>query len=291
MKNNRSGQRLDFFLALPSFILVLGVTLYVFFNTLIESLGYIPALFLNKMTLMHYGALFQNRIFIRSFLFSFGTAMVSTALSTAAGVFLVYMISRRERRFAGTLYKLPIILSYIAAAVLIYNTYSDRGVLYHILSALGHGAYNLNIIYNSSGIAVVLLYMFKAIPFVALSIYPIFSRTDLKYREAAENLGCTNSQYIFRILLPICKRAILASALIVFNYNLFSYEGFYYLGPSNPPSIGVMAYQHYISADMSKRAAGMAINMTMMVISLILCVVYYHLIKEEEREVSNETLE
>lgn len=271
-------------MAFPSFAILFGVTIFVFFNTLKESLGYIPELFLHNFTIDHYISLLQDEIFLKSLLFSFSVAFASTALSTILGIFLGYSISKKSRSFGKSIYKLPIILSYVASAILVYNAYSDRGLIYHILKGFGMNIENLNIIYNEGGFAVVILYMFKAIPFIALSLYPIFSKTDLKYREVAENLGCSKFMYIFRILIPISRRTIFACALIIFNYNLFSYEGFYYLGPSVPPSIGVLAYQNYISADMSRRAAGMAINMVMIIISLILCFIYYKLIKGQGKE-------
>ena len=271
-------------MAFPSFAILFGVTIYVFFNTLKESLGYIPELFLHNFTTDYYISLVHDEIFLKSLIFSFSVAFASTILSTLLGIFLGYFISKKSRSFGKSIYKLPIILSYVASAVLVYNAYSDRGLIYHILNGVGISVKNLNIIYNDKGIAVIILYMFKAIPFIALSLYPIFFKIDLKYREVAENLGCSKLMYIFKILIPISRRTILACALIIFNYNLFSYEGFYYLGPSVPPAIGVLAYQNYVSADMSRRAAGMAINMIMIIISLILCFIYYKFIKGQGEE-------
>lgn len=269
---------------MPSFIIVFSVTSFVVINTLKESLGLIPELFLHDITLKYYVELLADKVFIKSLSFSIVIAFISAVLSTLFGTCLGYAVGKTKGEVINSTYKFPIFLSYIAAAALIYNTFSDHGLLYHIFFALGLNVDNLNIIYNPNGLAVVVLNVFKGIPFVAFSVAPIFSKNYSTYKETAKNLGCSSLMYIFKILLPLCKRAILASSLVLFNYNLFAYEGFYYLGPSNPPSIGVLAFQKYISSDISNRVVGMVINMIMIIISLILCVIYYKLIKSEKKE-------
>lgn len=278
MENNRLNKAI---LVLPSLLIVLFITSYVVANTLKESLGLIPELFLNQLTLKYYAELFTDRVFIGSFSYSIFVALISAALSALSGTYLGYAVSKSKNSFVRASYKIPVFLSYVAAAALIYNTYSDRGLLYHILQSAGFKTDGLNIIYNSKGLAVILLNMLKGISFVAFSVYPILLKTDTAYKETARNLGCTNYAYVMKILLPLCRRSILSSALVIFNYNLFAYEGFYFLGPSNPASIGVLAYNTYLNPDMTYRAYGMAINMTMIIISLMLCYVYYRLLRKE----------
>lgn len=268
---------------MPSFIIVFFITSYVIINTLKESLGYIPELFLNEFTLKYYIELISNAIFLKSMMYSLYIALISTLLSTVFGTYLGYIVSKNKRALTKTMYRFPILLSYIAASALIYSTYSDKGLLYHMLQIMGLNISNLNIIYNTNGIAIILLNMFKGIPFIAFSVCPIFLKTDAAYIETARNLGCTNLMYIFKVLLPMSKHSIITSFLVIFNYNLFTYEGFYFLGPSNPVSIGVLVYQTYIKADMTNRAFGMAINMVMIIVSSILCIVYYNVIRNNKQ--------
>lgn len=283
MKNHRKNYIEDFILMTPSFVLVFSITAYVLVNTFVESLGIIPELFLREVSFDHFRKLFADGIFVEGMVFSLKIASLSGFLSTLAGVYLAYELAKGSHSKKVLWYRYPIILSYIAAALLIYNTYSTRGLLYHILLLFGVDVGGLEIIYASSGLAVVLLNLFKGIPFVAFSVYPIFVKVDGKYRETARNLGCNRSSYVYRILLPMAKHAILTSFLILFNYNLFSYEGFYFLGPSRPFSVGVMAYNAYIHPDLSMRPYAMAINFVMMFISLLLCLVFYKSLKGSKK--------
>lgn len=278
MENNKVNNAI---LVIPPLLVVFSITIYVVLNTLKESLGLIPELFLNEITFKYYVNLFTDKIFVSSFFYSIFVALMSASLSAVLGTYLGYAISKSKSSFSNISYRFPIFLSYVAAAALIYNTYSDKGLLYHMLQFIGVKIDSLNIIYNSNGLAVILLNIFKGIPFIAFSVYPILLKIDASYKETARNLGCTNIMYIMKILLPLCKRSILSSTLVIFNYNLFTYEGFYFLGPSNPPSIGVLAYNTYLNPDMTYRAYGMSINMIMIAISLILCFLYYRLLKGE----------
>lgn len=269
---------------LPSLSVIIIITMFVIINTFMESLGYIPELSFNNFTFKYYRELFADSAFLNSLYYSFKIALISAIIATALGSYLGYYISKLNNKFLNILYRLPILLSYVAAAALIYTTYSDKGLLFHIISLLGFTEVDINLIFNSSGIAVILLNIFKGMPFIAFSVTPIFMKADKNYRFVAQNLGSTRFQYVIKILLPLAKRAIFTSFLVIFNFNMFTYEGFYYLGPSNPVSIGVYAYKTYLNADLSNRIYGMAINMIMILISLILCVLYYKMIKKDGQE-------
>lgn len=286
LKSNKKSIIENSLLLIPSFLIVFSITAYVLANTLRESLGIIPELSLNEITLRHYVSLISDRIFLEGFLFSIMVALISTTISIVAGTYLSYVFSQRKRGLSAFMYRYPILLSYIAAAVLIYNTYSDRGLIYHIALILGIDIAPLDIIYNSKGISVIILNIFKGIPFVAFLLYPIFIKTDSEYRETAKNLGCTDIMYVYKILLPLSRHSILTSFLVIFNYNLFSYEGYYFLGPSTPISIGVLAYNSYINSDLLYRTSSMAINFVMMTVSIILCVVFYKSLKQTKKGTS-----
>jgi putative spermidine/putrescine transport system permease protein len=271
---------------MPSFLIVFFITAYVLVNTFIESLGLIPELFLHEITFKHYMKLMGDKIFMEGFLFSLIIALISSTISISAGTYLSYVLSQSKKGVTAFMYRYPIILSYIAAAVLVYNTYSSRGLIYHIFLFFGLETGSLDIIYNSKGIGVILLNAFKGIPFVAFSLYPIFIKADSEYRETAKNLGCTDTMYVYKVLLPLCRHSILTSFLIIFNYNLFSYEGYYFLGPSKPVSIGVLAYSTYINPDLSMRASSMAVNFVMMAVSIVLCVIFYKSLKQVKKGTS-----
>lgn len=268
-------------LILPAAFLTVVITAFTVLNTLRESLGYLPELSLYALDLSNYAELFGNRVFLNSLWYSFYVAAVSTLLCIGFGLMLGYLISRVKSPIIHMLYRLPIVLSYVAAGLLVYTTFSDYGVLYHLLDLIGIKTNGLNILFHPSGGGVILLNCFKGIPFMAMSTAPVFHKALKQFPAAAMNLGASRPQIIFRIILPLVKRSALTSALVLFNYQMFSYEGFYYLGSSTPVSLGVLSYQSYLTSDLRNRAACMAINSVMIGISLITSFLYIRAMRKD----------
>lgn len=208
-------------------------------------------------------------------------AFVSTALCVLLGLVLAYLLCRTRSSVLQTLSRLPIVLSYIAAGLLLYTTLSDHGLLYHLLTLFGIETDGLNILFQPSGVGVIILNCFKGVPFFALSITPVLSRVLNRYSAAAMNLGASKRQIGLRIIFPMIRRSAFTSALVLFNYQMFAFESFYYLGSSTPVSLGVFAYQSYQTSDLRNRAVCMAINSIMIGISLVTSLMYVYAMRKD----------
>lgn len=268
-------------LLLPAVFLVFAVTAFTVLNTVREGLGYLPELSLYALDFSNYADLFGNGVFLNSLWYSFYVALVSTMLCLVFGVLLGYLLCQIKSPLIHILYRLPIVLSYVAAGLLLYTTLGDYGVLYHLLALLGVKTDGLDILFHPAGGGVILLNCFKGIPFMAMSTAPVLRYALERFPATAMNLGASETQLIFRIILPIVKRSALTSALVLFNYQMFSYEGFYYLGASRPVSLGVLAYQSYLTSDLRNRAVCMAINSVMIGISLLTSLLYVRTIRKD----------
>jgi spermidine/putrescine transport system permease protein len=69
-------------------------------------------------------------------------------------------------------------------------------------------------IYTVPGVLSALSYNY--LPFAILPLYASFARQDPRIIEAAQDLGASKSRLITRVLIPMHKGALLASALFVF---------------------------------------------------------------------------
>ncbi|MCR4753894.1 MAG: ABC transporter permease subunit [Lachnospiraceae bacterium] len=271
----------SFYPVIPAAVLTVVITLYAVINTLTEGLGVVPELSLYKPDGGRFVRLFTDRIFIKSLVYSFYIALISTVLCVIFGMLLGYLISRTKSPVINTVCRLPFILSYVAAGILIYTTFSDHGVLWHILDWFGIGRDGLSIVYSPSGAAVIILNCFKGIPFMAMSTTPAFYRALDRYPAIASNLGASPLQIAGRVVLPLVRHSALTTALVLFNYQMFSYEGFYYLGSSTPVSLGVLAYESTLTSDLRDRSQSMAISFVMIVISLITSCAYIRAMRKD----------
>lgn len=261
-------------LVIPALVITAGITVYSILNTIIESLGYLPALKLYGTGFDNYRLLFADRYFAKSLAYSFYVASISVILCLILGLTLGYLICRINSPVIQTIYRMPFILSYVAAGVIIFTTLGDHGVLWHILDLAGIAPEGLDIVYNPSGAAVIILNCFKGVPFMAMSTAPAFYRATKHFPATAANLGASSFLTARKVVLPLVKHSALTSALVLFNYQLFSYEGFYYLGSSTPVSLGVLAYESNRSSDLRSRTLCMAISAVMIAISLITSYAY-----------------
>lgn len=268
-------------LLLPAVFLVTVISVFVILNTCREGLGYLPELSMYALDFSNYADLFGNSVFLRSLTYSFYVAVVSTALCFILGLMLAYLLCRTQNSVLQAISRLPIVLSYIAAGLLLYTTLSDHGLLYHLLTLFGIGTDGLNILFRPSGIGVIILNCFKGVPFLAMSMVPVLSRILDRYSAAAMNLGASKQQIGLRIIFPLIRRSAFTSALVLFNYQMFAYESFYYLGSSTPVSLGVFAYQSYQTSDLRNRAVCMAINSIMIGISLVTSLMYVYTMRKD----------
>ena len=281
MTRRRLKKLLPCIMALPALALAASITLGSVINTFSEGLGYLPELHMEELTLQHFLSLFSDAAFQRSLWWSLRIAAVSTFLSVVLGAALAWLLAASGWRCAARIARLPVILSYMAAAVLIYNTFSRYGLVYHIVRLAGLEWSGPDIVFSSSGTAVILLYLFKGAPYIALSLAPIFARAMRDLRAAAWNLGAGRMSTFLHVIAPSGRRTMLTGALVLFNFDLTAYEGFSSLGPARPTALGVLALQTYQKADLRARADGMAISAVMIVFALLSAVLFSRALRRE----------
>jgi len=71
--------------------------------------------------------------------------------------------------------------------------------------------------------AVLLAYVFIALPLAILSLYPTFSRLDQELPEAAGTMGATPLAGFLTVVLPLVRRAVAATGALVFIFVLGAY--------------------------------------------------------------------
>lgn len=261
-------------LMFPAVFFVTAISAFVILNTFREGLGYLPELSMYALTLSNYRELFGNSVFLRGLGYSFYIALVSTVLCFVLGIMLAYLLCRTKSFALLTLSRLPVVLSFVAAGLLLYNTLSGHGLLYHLLMLVGIKTEGLNILFRPSGFGVIALNCFKGVPFMAMSITPVLSHALGRYSALAMNLGASKAQIWLRVIFPLIRRSAFTSALVLFNYQMFAYESFYYLGSATPVSLGVFAYRSYQTSDLRNRAVCMAVNSVMIAVSLVTSLLY-----------------
>lgn len=267
-----------YLLIAPATLLLLFIMGIGIFTCVSQSLGYIPLIGLDNITFDYYKVILSNQQFLNSLILSLKTSIISSIIATIIGVILAYLMTKsRVSKFRYFLLNLPIIVPHIIVVMLAFAVFSKTGILARIL-------YNLNLINDSSefislvndknGIGIIIVYIYKGMPFIAITVYNILKRIDIKLEDVAKNLGANKYQIFKLVILPQIMPTILSSFIVIFAFSFGSFEVPYLIGATNPKALPVSAYINYINTDLTQRPLSMAMNTILTFISFILLILY-----------------
>lgn len=268
-----------YIMLIPVMIVILGIFVNGLIMAFMQSLGYFKAIGLTEFTFKYYKEVLTSQGFLSSLGFSVYIATISSVIAVVLGVILSYCILRSTHRkgIEEAVYKLPIVVPHIVAALLVYNILAQSGILPRILYSIGiikHQSQFPSLLYDKNGIGIIIAYIWKGIPFVAMVVYTILSNINNKLSQVAFNLGANNRQVFFYVLLPLIMPSILSSFIIIFAFSFGAYELPFLLGPTSPKALPVKAYVEYTNPNLANRPYAMVINMILTIVSLILVWLY-----------------
>lgn len=267
-----------YLLLLPVTIILLGVMGVGVINCIAQSLGYFPQIGLTELTFDYYREVLRNTTFLKSLLFTLKTSFISASLSVILGVWLSYVLMKEKfSKFRRLILNTPIVVPHIVVVLLMFINFSQSGMVSRVL-------YKLNIIDTSSqfisivsdqgGIGIIMVYLWKGIPYTTITTYNILRNMSDKLESVAINLGANKLQSFRYIILPLAMPSIISAFIMLFAFAFGSFEVPFLIGPSTPKTLAVQAYLSYSSSDLFQRPDAMVMNVTLSLISFVLLIVY-----------------
>lgn len=151
-------------------------------------------------------------------------ALAATALTLLLAVPYTFLLTRRPR--ARQVPHLVLVLATLSLSEVIV------AFAWSLLLSRTSGVSNLFVALGlmdapvswSPGLwAVLLSFVFIALPLAVLSLYPTFSRLDQELPEAAGTMGAPPLQGFVTVVLPLVRRAVAATGALVFIFVLGAY--------------------------------------------------------------------
>lgn len=256
-------------------IIILGIFVTGLIMGFIQSLGHFKAIGFNGFTLKYYKEVLTSKDFLSSLGFSLYISIISSVIAVVLGILLSYSIFRinSKRKTIDSMYKFPIIVPHIVAVLLVYNILVQNGILPRILYFTGlikEPFQFPSLLYEKNGVGIIIAYLWKEIPFVAMVTYTILGNLSYNLSEVALNLGATNRQVFFHVFLPLIMPSVLSAFIIIFAFSFGAYEVPFLLGPTSPKALSVKAFIEYSNPDLTNRPYAMVINMILTFLSFIL---------------------
>jgi putative spermidine/putrescine transport system permease protein len=247
-----------------------------------QSLGYMPIIGLTNFTLRHYLDVLTDRNFLQSLWLTFRLAFVSTLLSMALAVALALVLRERFRgsQLTTFLYQVPLPIPHLVAANGIVLLVTQSGLVARLLANLeviDAPAEFPALVFDRAGIAIILTYLWKEVPFIGLVVLAILKSVGPQFEELAQTLGANRWQRFWYVLLPLILPGLLSTSIIVFAFIFASYEIPLLLGVRFPTTLPVLAFRNYQDPDLALRPQAMAVSVVLAVIAMILLVAYRRL--------------
>ena len=267
-----------YLLIAPAALLLLFIMGVGICTCILQSLGYFPLIGLDNITFDYYKEILSNQQFINSLMLSLKTSIISSTIATIIGILLAYLMTKsRVSKLRCFLLNLPIIVPHIIVVMLAFAVFSKTGIISRML-------YNLNLINDSrefvslvndkAGIGIIIVYIYKGMPFIAITVYNILKSLDVRLEDVALNLGANKFQVLKLVIMPQIMPTILSSFIVIFAFSFGSFEVPYLIGATNPKALPVNAYINYINTDLAQRPLSMAMNSILTGISFILLILY-----------------
>lgn len=206
------------------------------------------------------------KVFMRTFLFSFGANMICLLL----GYVLAYFIVKRGGRWKTFLMFLVIVPSWTCYLIRLYalkTLTGEEGLINSALLNLGLISTPLHMLYNP--FAVMLGLVFGWLPFMVLPIYASLEGLDPSLLEAAEDLGATPLRRFFTVTLPLTKGGMFAGTLLVFIPCLGEWLVPLLLGGAKVMMAGNLIEEQYIKVGNIPAGSSIGVALTALVILLI----------------------
>jgi putative spermidine/putrescine transport system permease protein len=246
---------------------------------LTQSLGYFPAIGLDEVSLGAYREILQRPGFLRSLGLTVFVSVVTTVLTVVLGFSSALALRRpfRGRRVATFIYQLPLTMPYLVVAVGMMMLVSQSGLLsrllYHAGAIEGTAEFPV-LVHDDWGAAIILVYMWKQVPFIGLVALAVMQSIGEDYEQLARSLGAGPLQTLRHVLIPLVAPGLVPASIIIFAFTFGSFEVPFLLGKTFPSMLSVFAYRLYIDVDLAARPQAMATSMFIAVCVLALVYLY-----------------
>ena len=266
-------------LLLLPFFGIMALMLVSVWNVAVQSLGYIPAFGLTKLTLRYYLEVFGNPDFSSAVWVSLKIAFWSAVFACVLGVALSMSLIKTRQVKGATLYaiRLPILVPHAVVALFVVQICGQTGLIARLMFALGlleDYTQFPQLLYTPSYFGTILAYLWKEIPFVAYFVLAFMSSISETLGETAENLGASPVHSFFEVTLPLSLRVIAKAFLIIYIFAFGGYELPLLLGSTLPKALSVQTYLSYMNPDLLQRPLAMAMNGTMLLLSAAISLLY-----------------
>ena len=228
------------------------------------------------LKLSNYVFLFDDDLYLRTYLASLKYAAATTLLCLVIGYPFAYFMARARSTLQPTLLMLVMLPFWTSFLLRVYawkGLLSEGGWVSDLLigSGIDQGLAAAGLIAAPGQLmhtpfSLVLGMTYTYLPFMVLPLYGTLSKLDLRLLEAASDLGATAWVAFWKITVPLSKAGIIAGSMLVFIPCIGEYVIPELLGGPQTLMIGRVMWDEFFANNDWPMAATVAVVMVLLII-------------------------
>ena len=220
-----------------------------------------------KLNFANYQFIFSDALYVKTYISSLKYALLTTAICLAIGYPFAYFMARAPKHVQPTLLMLIMLPFWTSFLLRIYawkTLLVSNGVINNILLSLHIIDTPLAMMNNAFSLTIGMVYSY--LPFMILPLYANLSKLDLRYLEAAADLGTSPFKAFWLITVPLSKAGIIAGSMLVFIPAVGEFVIPELLGGPNTLMIGRVLWDEFFSNNDWPMAAAVAVVMIALIL-------------------------
>ena len=220
-----------------------------------------------KLNFSSYLFIASDALYIKTYFSSIGYALTTTLLCLLIGYPFAYFMARSPKHLQPMLLMLIMLPFWTSFLLRIYawkTLLVGNGVINNLLMSMHVITTPLEMMNNSFSLLIGLVYSY--LPFMILPLYANLSKLDLRYLEAAADLGAGPFKAFWLITVPLSKAGIIAGSMLVFIPALGEYVIPELLGGPSSLMIGRVLWDEFFSNNDWPMASAVAVVMILIVL-------------------------
>ena len=220
-----------------------------------------------KLNFASYIFIATDALYYQTYISSLKYAVMTTVICLAIGYPFAYFIARSPKYIQPTLLMLIMLPFWTSFLLRIYawkTLLVNNGVINNVLMSLG--VIHEPIAMMNTPFSLMIGMVYSYLPFMILPLYANLSKLDMRYLEAAADLGASPFKVFWLITVPLSQAGIVAGSMLVFIPAVGEYVIPELLGGPDTLMIGRVLWDEFFSNNDWPMASAVAVVMILLVI-------------------------
>lgn len=209
----------------------------------------------------------SDPLYFKTYVSSLEYALITTLLCLIIAYPFAYFMARARSHLQPALLMLVMLPFWTSFLLRIYawkTLLVSNGVINNLLMHLGLIQQPLQMMNNTFSLLIGMVYSY--LPFMILPLYANLSKLDMRYLEAAADLGASPFKTFWLITIPLSRSGIIAGSMLVFIPCVGEFVIPELLGGPNNLMIGRVLWDEFFSNNDWPMAAAVAVVMILLIL-------------------------